>query len=70
MPADRNFFAGSSYDFEAVSGSTLPGVRFALDRGQPAEAAREAELYLAALERRLASLRSMRAALELSTAPH
>ena len=64
MPTDRNLFAGSSYDFEAVSGSTLPGVRFNLDRGRLAEAEREAGLYLAALRRRLESLRRIRDTLE------
>jgi len=64
MPGDRNLFAGSSHDFEAVSGNTLPGIRFALDRRRPAEAEREAELHLAALRRRLESLRRIQAALE------
>ncbi len=64
MPMDGNLFAGSSHDFEAVSGSTLPGIRFNLDRGRLEEAEREAELYLAALRRRLATLGRIRAALE------
>jgi len=62
-PMDRNLFAGSSYDFEAVSGSTLPGLRFALDRGEPETAVREAGIYLEAMNRRVATLRSIRAAL-------
>jgi N-acetylated-alpha-linked acidic dipeptidase len=64
MPTDRNLFAGESHDFEGVSGSTLPGIRFSLDRDRPAEAEREAELHLAALGRRLQSLRSILDALE------
>jgi len=64
MPTDRNLFAGGSHDFEAVSGSTLPGIRFALDRGRPQEAEREAELYLGALRRRLESLRRIRGGLQ------
>ena len=60
-PTERNLFAGSSYDFEGVSGSTLPGIRFSLDRGELEEARSEAEVYLAALARRLATLRSIRA---------
>ncbi len=59
-PTERNLFAGSSYDFEGVSGSTLPGIRFALDRGEPEEAAREAEVYAAALRRRVETLQSIR----------
>jgi N-acetylated-alpha-linked acidic dipeptidase len=64
VTTDRNFFAGGSHDFEAVSGSTLPGIRFALDRGEPAEAGREADVYRAALRRRLESLRRIQAALD------
>jgi N-acetylated-alpha-linked acidic dipeptidase len=62
-PTDRNLFAASHHDFEAVSGGTLPGIRFSLDRNRPAEAEREAELHLDALRRRLESLRRIRAAL-------
>ncbi len=57
---ERNLFAGSSYEFEAVSGSTLPGLRFALDKGDLETAAREADLHVAALERRLATLEAIR----------
>lgn len=59
-PLDRNLFAGSSHDFEGVSGSTLPGLRFSLDRGDLEAAAAEAEVYLAALRRRVASLLAIR----------
>jgi N-acetylated-alpha-linked acidic dipeptidase len=59
-PLDRNLFAGSSYDFESVSGSTLPGLRFALDTGAFDVAKTEATIYLKALRRRVESLRSLR----------
>ncbi len=59
-PAERNLFAGSSYETGKVSGSTLPGIRFALDRGDVATAATEAEVYLSALARRVANLKSIR----------
>lgn len=59
-PLDRNLFAGSSYDFESVSGSTLPGLRFALDTGAIDVAKAEAAIYLKALRRRIESLRSLR----------
>ena len=62
-PTERNLFAGASYELEAVSGSTLPGLRFALDRGQWEEAEREATIYVQGLETRVATLRSIREAL-------
>jgi hypothetical protein len=59
-PTERNLFSGSSYDFEGVSGSTLPGIRFNLDRGRVEEAEREATLYLEALRRRVQGLGQLR----------
>ena len=59
-PTERNLFSGSSYDFEGVSGSTLPGIRFNLDRGRVGEAEREATLYLEALRRRVEGLAQLR----------
>jgi hypothetical protein len=59
-PTERNFFYGSSYDFEDVSGSTLPGIRFNLDRDRVAESEQEATLYLEALGRRVEGLRQLR----------
>ncbi len=58
-PTERNLFAGSSLELEPVSGSTLPGLRFALDRGEAATAAAEADTYLAALRRRVETLGSI-----------
>ncbi|MFQ5789648.1 MAG: M28 family peptidase [Acidobacteriota bacterium] len=58
--ARRNLFAGSSHDFEGVSGSTLPGIRFALDQGKLDKATREADLYLEALRRRVGTLETLR----------
>src|SRR3972149_11252065 len=49
--ASRNLFSGDSLD-DDVSGSTLPGLRFALDNGDVEKARQEAEIYLAALRRR------------------
>ncbi|MGB6992152.1 MAG: hypothetical protein WBG00_02880, partial [Thermoanaerobaculia bacterium] len=63
-PFDRNLFAGGSYEFEAVSGSTLPGIRFALDQGEPGRAASETEIYLAALAQRVETLRSITAEIQ------
>jgi len=60
IPAQRNLFSGSSFDFENVSGGTLPGLRFALDRGDLARAESEAGLYVEALRRRLEGLRRIR----------
>ena len=60
MPTNRHLFSGGSYDFENVSGSTLPGLRFSLDKGDVDLAATEADLYLDALERRIRSLQSIR----------
>ena len=60
MPFDRNFFAGASYEFSGISGSTLPGLRFALDRGDSEAAQAEAEIYLAALRSRVDSLQNIR----------
>ena len=60
MPSDRNLFAGGSYDFENVSGSTLPGLRFSLDRGDLELAAAEADLYINALQQRIKSLQAIR----------
>ena len=59
-PAERNLFSGSSYDFEGVSGSTLPGIRFNLDRGKVEEAEREAALYLEAIRRRVQGVVKLR----------
>lgn len=59
-PLARNIFSGGSYDFEGVSGSTLPGIRFALDKDETETAGKEAEIYIAALERRLGTLASIR----------
>ncbi len=64
IPAERNLFSGGSFDFEAVSGGTLPGLRFALDRGDLAGAEREANLYLQALHRRVEGLRALRSTLQ------
>ncbi|MGB5999952.1 MAG: hypothetical protein WBI00_05670, partial [Thermoanaerobaculia bacterium] len=63
-PFDRNLVAGGSYEFEAVSGSTLPGIRFALDQGEPGRAASETEIYLAALAQRVETLRSITAEIQ------
>jgi len=60
--ASRNLFSGDSLD-DDVSGSTLPGLRFALDNGDVEKARQEAEIYLAALRRRVESLAAMRRAL-------
>jgi N-acetylated-alpha-linked acidic dipeptidase len=59
-PNERNLFFGSSYDFEGVSGSTLPGIRFNLDRGRVEEAEREAALYLEAIRRRVQGVVKLR----------
>ncbi len=59
-PTERNLFAGSSTALEAVSGSTLPGLRFSIDGGRREEAAAEAEIYLAALARRVQNLGAIR----------
>jgi len=59
-PTERNFFYGSSYDFEGVSGSTLPGIRFNLDRGRVADSEREATIYLEALGHRVEGLHQLR----------
>ena len=64
IPAERNLFSGGSYDFEAVSGGTLPGLRFALDRGDSADAIREADLYLEALQQRVDGLRAIHSSIE------
>lgn len=66
-PLDRNLFSGSSYEFQGVSGSTLPGIRFALDKGNPAEAEKECELYLSALRHRVETLAAIRRFLQEST---
>jgi N-acetylated-alpha-linked acidic dipeptidase len=63
-PAQRNLFSGSSYDFEAVSGGTLPGLRFALDRTDSDAAKREADLYLEALQQRVDGLRAIRSSIK------
>jgi N-acetylated-alpha-linked acidic dipeptidase len=70
-PTERNLFAGSSYELQDVSGSTLPGLRFSLDRGEMESATKEADLLLAALGRRLKTLESIRAEIDklLSSAP-
>jgi N-acetylated-alpha-linked acidic dipeptidase len=60
MPTDRNLFAGSSYEFAGVSGSTLPGVRFALDQDDLETARTESALYIDALRRRVKNLQSIR----------
>ncbi|MFP4083184.1 MAG: M28 family peptidase [Candidatus Aminicenantes bacterium] len=60
MPTDRNLFAGSSYEFEGVSGSTLPGIRFALDKGELKEAKEEADIYISALRNRVERLTALR----------
>ena len=60
MEMNRNLFSGGSYDFENVSGGTLPGLRFSLDKGSLELAAAEAEIYISALEQRIRSLRSIR----------
>jgi N-acetylated-alpha-linked acidic dipeptidase len=59
-PYERNMLAGSSYDFEEVSGGTLPGIRFALDKGDVKAAQSEASFYLKAIRRRIANLQSLR----------
>jgi len=59
-PEQRNLFFGTSYDFQGVSGTSLPGIRFALDQGKVQEAEREADVYLEALRLRVATLRSIR----------
>jgi N-acetylated-alpha-linked acidic dipeptidase len=60
--ASRNLFSGDSLD-EGLSGSTLPGIRFALDKGDLEKARQESEVYLASLRRRVESLTAMRRAL-------
>jgi N-acetylated-alpha-linked acidic dipeptidase len=60
MPAERNIFTGSSYDFQDTSGSTLPGIRFPLDQGKSAESDAEAKIYLDTIQRRITSLQSAR----------
>jgi N-acetylated-alpha-linked acidic dipeptidase len=67
MPFNRNLFAGWLYETADVSGGTLPGLRFALDRGDLEEAEVEAEVLLAALQRRFAGLRAIR--LDLADTP-
>ena len=64
IPSQRNLFSGSSFDFEQVSGGTLPGLRFALDRGDLARAAKEADLYVEALQLRVDGLREIRSAVQ------
>ena len=64
IPSQRNLFSGSSFDFEQVSGGTLPGLRFALDRGDLARAAKEADLYVEALQHRVNGLREIRSAVQ------
>ena len=59
-PLDRNLFTGGSHDFEGVSGSTLPGIRFAMDKEEMSTARKEAEIYLSALRRRNETLSSLR----------
>ena len=59
-PWNRYLFAGDAYDFEAASGSLLPGLRFALDEGDDDLAHTEADAYLDALQRRLQNLRALR----------
>ncbi|MGB5341429.1 MAG: M28 family peptidase [Thermoanaerobaculia bacterium] len=63
-PSQRNLFSGSSYEFENVSGGTLPGLRFALDRGDLDRAEQEAELYVEALQCRVDGLRTIRSAVK------
>ena len=60
MTMNRNLFSGGSYDFENVSGGTLPGLRFSLDKGNLELAAAEAEIYITALRQRIRSLQSIR----------
>jgi len=60
MPFNRNLFTGWLYETADVSGSTLPGLRFALDRGNLEEAEAEAEILLGALQRRFGHLRAIR----------
>jgi N-acetylated-alpha-linked acidic dipeptidase len=60
--ASRNLFSGDSLD-DGLSGSTLPGIRFALDKGDLEKARQESEIYLAALRKRLESVATMRRAL-------
>ena len=60
--ASRNLFSGDSLD-DGLSGSTLPGIRFALDNGDMLKAREESDLYLAALRKRVESLAAMRRAL-------
>lgn len=62
-PWNKNLFDGSPYDFEGASGSTLPGLRFALDEGQAEIAATESDVYIGALSRRVENLRSLRSRL-------
>jgi N-acetylated-alpha-linked acidic dipeptidase len=63
-PTERNLFHGSSYDFEGVSGSTLPGIRFSLDQGHQDRARAEAALCLEALRRRVEELGALRRRLQ------
>ena len=63
-PTQRNLFTASSYDFEGVSGSTLPGIRFNLDQGKLNEAEAESRLYLEALQRRVRTLQAIRLSLQ------
>ena len=60
--ASRNLFSGDTLD-EGVSGSTLPGIRFALDKDDLEKARQESEIYLVALRRRAESLAALRRAL-------
>ena len=64
IPAQRNLFSGSSFEFENVSGGTLPGLRFALDQGDLTRGQSEAGLYVEALRRRLEGLRLIRSKLQ------
>ena len=60
----RNLWNGFSRDSTLeTSGGSLPGLRFALDRGDAAAAARESSLYLDAIERRAAELAAITAEL-------
>jgi len=57
--AARNLFAADSIE-EGISGSTLPGIRFALDKGDMDKAREESEIYISALRKRVESLAAMR----------
>lgn len=65
-PWNKNLFVGSAYDFEAASGSLLPGLRYALDEGNDELAVSEGEVYVDALRKRVENLRALRSAV---TAP-